>query len=88
MSKSKTCCNCGMLKEQILEDAIDSMGWEEINAFHEEISKGQSVREDGGGYWLRCIKRLFGLPSKGTIETYQFAVRKMLPNPSGNDRCK
>ncbi|GEP08903.1 hypothetical protein [Methylobacterium gnaphalii] len=31
--------------------AMERMGWPEINAFHQELARGQDVREYGGGYW-------------------------------------
>ena len=62
-----------------LERAIERMGWPEINAFHQELARGQDVREDGGGYWHRAIRRLFGLPSTlDTVETYKDAARAMV----------
>lgn len=62
-----------------LERAIDRMGWPDIHAFHAELARGQDAREDGGGYWCRAIRRLFGLPSTlDTVETYQDAARAMV----------
>jgi len=62
-----------------MERAIERLGWPEINAFHQERARGQDVREDGGGYWCRAIRRLFGLPSTlDTVETYQDAARAMV----------
>lgn len=62
-----------------MERAIERMGWPEINAFHQEPARGQDTREDGGGYWCRAIRRLFGLPSTlDTVETYQAAAQAMI----------
>jgi hypothetical protein len=47
-----------MTEEQraLLESAIDRMGWPEINAFHAELKRGQDVREDAGGFIIRCLE--------------------------------
>lgn len=39
---------------------LDKMGWPEIDAFNEELRRGQG-RDDAGGYMLRAIARLFGI---------------------------
>ena len=66
-------------EREILEAAIDRMGWPEIRAFNEERKKGQDIYEDAGGFWMRAIRRLFGLPSPySEIETYQQAARRMV----------
>lgn len=73
-----------------LERAVDRMGWPEINAFREELRKGQDYREDAGGYMMRAIRRLFGLPPPLTeVETYQQAARAMIakaPSPLRQER--
>ena len=64
---------------EILEAAIDRMGWPEINAFHAELRKGQSIYEDAGGFMLRAIRRLFGLThDRDEVVTYKEAVRAMV----------
>lgn len=61
------------------EQAVDRMGWPEIHAFRAERAKGQSVFEDAGGYVMRCMRRLFGLPSPDTeVVSYQNAARAMV----------
>ena len=65
-------------EKEILEAAIDRMGWPEIREFQKELERGQGIREDAGGFMLRAIKALFGIqPSEG-IETYQEACRRMV----------
>ena len=66
-------------ERRVLERAIDRMGWDEINAYDTEMRKGQGICEDAGGYVLRGLRRLFGLPGKDEeIVTYQQAARAML----------
>lgn len=66
-------------EKRILELAIDRMTWEEINAYHQELQRGQDVTEDAGGYFLRAIRRLFGLgTTKESVETYKSATMKMV----------
>lgn len=66
-------------EREALEFAIDRMGWPEIHAFQDELRKGQDYREDAGGFMMRVIRRLFGLPSPvNEITTYQQAARAMV----------
>lgn len=65
-------------EKEILERAIDRMGWDEINAFHAELRRGQGIQEDAGGYFLRCIKTLFGLKPQDEVTTYQSAAKAMI----------
>lgn len=66
-------------EREILEAAIDRMGWPEIHAFQEELRRGQDIREDAGGFMMRAIRRLFGLPSPHSeVVTYQQAARAMI----------
>jgi hypothetical protein len=61
------------------EAAIDRMGWPEIHAFQRELKRGQDYREDAGGFMMRAIRRLFGLPSPySEVVTYQEAARAMV----------
>src|SRR5690606_2461026 len=61
-----------------IERAIERMGWAEINAFHAELKRGQSIYEDAGGFFLRAFRRLFGLPPRDEVVTYQEAARAAL----------
>lgn len=64
-----------------LEAAVDQMGWPEIHAFHAEMRKGQGIYEDAGGFFMRGLRRLFGLPQiDEEVITYQRAARAMLAN--------
>jgi hypothetical protein len=65
-----------------LERALDRMGWPEIDAFNAEIRKGQDVYEDGGGYFMRAIKALFGIKPRDPILTYQEAARALIEEAS------
>ncbi len=65
-----------------LEAAINSMGWPDINAYHAELRRGQSIDEDAGGFMMRAIRRLFGLAQKpDPVVTYQQAARALLRVP-------
>jgi hypothetical protein len=66
-------------EQRVIADAIDRMGWPEINAFQDELRKGQSVDEDAGGFWLRAIARLFRLRRRrDPVVTYRDAARAAL----------
>ena len=73
---------CGFERSEserdVLERAIDRMGWDEINAFHAELRHGQGVREDAGGFFMRAIRRLFGLPQPDPVENYRDAARRLV----------
>lgn len=57
----------------------ERLGWSEINAFNAELHKGQSVFEDAGGYFIRCILALFGIKKPAAkIVSYQDAARSLL----------
>lgn len=75
----------GELKYEILEQAIDEMGWEEINAFKNQ--EGQSIYEDAGGYFLRKIKCLFGIYPQDEIVTYQKAAKRLIEEAKSNGRA-
>ena len=66
------------LEAEVLERAIDRMGWPEIHAFQNELRKGQDIYEDAGGYLMRAIKALFGLKPRDPVLTYQDAARAMV----------
>jgi hypothetical protein len=69
--------------DDAIEEAIDRMGWVEINAFRTELHKGQDIYEDAGGYFIRAIKALFGLGyrHRDPIVTYQDAARALMREP-------
>lgn len=70
---------------EVLERAVARMGWDEIWAFQAELRKGQDVREDAGGFMMRAIRRLFGLPEiDRTIETHQAAARRLVETYASN----
>jgi len=60
------------------ERRIDKMGWPEIHAFYGELYKGQDIYEDAGGFFLRALRRLFGLKKRETVTTYKEAAQAML----------
>ncbi len=55
----------------------DKLGWPDIHRFQDELRQGQGVREDGGGFWLRCIMALFGKKTDPVV-SYQKAARRLL----------
>jgi hypothetical protein len=55
----------------------DQLGWPDIRRFQEELHGGQGVREDGGGFWIRCIMALFG-KKPDPVETYKKAAQRLL----------
>jgi len=55
----------------------EDIGWPEIRAFQEELRHGQGVREDGGGFFARCIMALFGR-KPNPVENYQQAAERLL----------
>jgi len=55
----------------------DHLGWPDIKRFQAELSRGQCVLEDGGGFFVRCIMALFG-EKQDEVETYQEAARRLL----------
>jgi len=61
----------------------EDIGWPEIRAFQEELRAGQGVREDAGGFLVRCIMRLFGRKND-TVETYQQAAQRLLQEVKKN----
>jgi hypothetical protein len=66
-------------EQDILERAIDRMGWPEIHAYQHELRRGQDIYEDAGGFFMRAIRRLFGLPSPyDEVTTYQDAARALV----------
>jgi hypothetical protein len=75
-----------------LERALDRMGWPEIDAFRDELRKGQDVYEDAGGYFMRAIKALFGIKPRDPMLTYQEAARALIEEASrvspDEERCQ
>lgn len=55
----------------------DRIGWPDIRRFNAELDRGQGIREDGGGFFIRCIMALFG-KKPDPVETYQEAARRLL----------
>ena len=62
----------------VLERAIARMGWPEIKAFRDQLELGQDIYEDAGGFMMRAIRRLFGLPAPDLIVTHQDAALAMV----------
>jgi hypothetical protein len=56
----------------------EDIGWPEIRAFQEQLNHGQGVREDGGGFFVRCIMALFGREPADPVENYQQAAARLL----------
>ena len=66
-------------EQEVLERAIERMGWKQIHAYEAEMRKGQDIYEDAGGFIIRGLACLFGVkPNKPTIQTYQDAARAMI----------
>lgn len=61
----------------------DHLGWPDIRRFQDELNRGQGVREDGGGFFIRCIMALFG-EKPAPVETYREAARRLLEE-AGHD---
>lgn len=53
------------------------LDWNDIRRFEGELAKGQSIHEDGGGYFIRAIMALFG-KRPDPVENYQQAAERML----------
>ncbi len=58
----------------------DCIGWPEINAFRSELREGQDHREDAGGFFVRCIRRLLRIsePHRDEVVTHQMAAKRLL----------
>lgn len=68
-----------------LEAAVAGMGWPEIHAYRAEMRRGQSIYEDAGGYFMRGLRRLFGLPQiDEEVITYKRAAAAMIESVSQN----
>lgn len=65
-------------ERQILCEALERIGWNEIKAFKDELRKGQSIYEDAGGYFKRSISRLFGIAPREEAVTYKQAAQKII----------
>lgn len=61
----------------------EDIGWPQIRAFQEALRGGQCVREDGGGFFSRCIMALFGA-KPDPVETYQLAAARLLREMDGD----
>ena len=55
----------------------EDLGWDDIRRYHDELDKGQSINEDGGGYFIRAIMALFG-KKPDPVESYQQAAARLL----------
>ena len=55
----------------------EDIGWPEIRAFQEQLRGGQGVREDGGGFFVRCIMALFGR-KPDPVDNYQQAAARLI----------
>lgn len=55
----------------------EDIGWPDIHRFQDAMREGQGVREDAGGFWVRCIMALFG-KKPDPVETYQQAAERLL----------
>lgn len=53
------------------------LGWDDISRFQDALRNGQDVREDGGGFFARCLMALFG-KQPDVVETYQQAAERLL----------
>ena len=60
----------------------EDIGWPEIRAFQDELNHGQGAREDGGGFFVRCIMALFGRKND-PVESYQQAAARLLREVNG-----
>ena len=55
----------------------DDLGWPDIRRFQAELNKGQGVREDGGGFFVRAIMALFG-KKPDPVVSYRAAAQALL----------
>ena len=55
----------------------DDLDWSDIRRFQEALNHGQGVREDGGGFFVRCIMALFGQRAD-PVENYREAAERLL----------
>ena len=62
-----------------------NLGWPDIRRFDAEIAKGQGIHEDGGGYFIRAIKALFGI-KVDPVESYQQAAKRLLEEHNSGER--
>ncbi|MCD6069605.1 MAG: hypothetical protein K0S42_121 [Microvirga sp.] len=65
---------------------LDSIGWQEIDAYHLALRKGQDVYEDGGGFFARTIGALLGRPAPDPVLPYREAARALLAAREGIGR--
>lgn len=68
----------GKSERQVLCEALERIGWNEIKAFKDELRKGQSIYEDAGGYFKRAISRLFDIAPRNEVVTYRQAAQKLI----------
>lgn len=72
-------------EREALTNALERIGWDEINAFKQELHKGQSIHEDAGGFFKRSIKRLFGVLPYDEIMTYKKAAKSLIDKAKGKE---
>ena len=62
-----------------VERALANMGWPEIRAYEQEWRNGQGD-DDAGGYFLRCLSRLFGVkrPLRAAVDLHRKGMRAMV----------
>lgn len=67
-----------------VERAISKMGWPEIKAYEAEWNKGQQD-DDAGGYFIRCLSRLFGVkrPLRAAADLHRAGMRAMVKKAAG-----
>lgn len=65
-------------ERKVLYDALDRIGWDEINAYLDNLREGQAINEDAGGFLIRCIKGLFGISPRDPIVTYKNAAKALV----------
>ncbi|WP_435008076.1 hypothetical protein P12x_005346 [Tundrisphaera lichenicola] len=77
---------CGVSKgvvDGIVTALIAEMGWEQINAFHRELRRGQ-VEDDAGGFILRAIGKLMGARGRyDHLEPYKNGLLAMFTEETG-----
>jgi len=73
----------------MLDNFFYELSWDEIHEYHRELRKGQSVYEDAGGYFIRCIKRLFGYPvDDEEVITYRNALKALVADKNNPQPAK
>ena len=57
-----------------------NIDWEDIRRFQSALKGGQSINEDAGGFFARCIRALFGITPEENDEvtSYRRAADELL----------